>query len=119
MRDHQAVLKQSMPEHTRVIALVDNHCGSDCEGLVMSLSQLPDTVIAGTGTSGTIGFTQPGIVVLPRSRVPIMIAQGRDDAYGDGRSEAGYGLTVDVLLPTDESQGTDSIKALAEALLKS
>jgi hypothetical protein len=95
---------------------VDNECGSDCEGLVTTLAQLPDTVIAGTNTAGTIGFLQPGMFVLPHSKLPFMLAQGYSDVYGDGRSQAGYGLSVDILLATKESQSLPSLKGLAEAL---
>jgi hypothetical protein len=105
------------PQQTRVIAVVDNECGSDCEAMVSFIEQLPDTVIAGTSTAGTIGFTQPGMLVLPHSRLNVMLATARDDVYGDGRSEASYGLAVDVLLPTPQSQELQSLTALAHALL--
>jgi hypothetical protein len=114
--DHHFSVADSDPHRTRLIAIVDNACGSDCEAMVSYIEQLPDTVIAGTSTAGTIGFTQPGMLVLPRSRLNVMLATSRDDAYGDGRSEASYGLAVDVLLPTSESQRLQSLAALARLL---
>jgi hypothetical protein len=80
------------------------------------LAQLPNTVIAGTSTYGVMGFTQPGYFVLPNSRVPFRLALSRTDAYGDGRSVDGYGITVDVLLPTVQSRSRASLLALARAL---
>jgi len=114
--DHRFTLKRSSWHQTRIVAIVDNVCGSDCEGLAMTLSLLPDTVLAGTNTAGTVGFVQPGFFVLPHSRLPFELATARDDNYGDGRSEASYGISVDVLLPTSTSQDVASLRALAEAL---
>lgn len=104
--------------HTRVLAVVDNHCGSDCDGIALELSRLPDSVIAGTSTAGVMGFSQPGMFVLPFSRVPFMLATALHDPYGDGRSVDGYGVPVDVLLPTAQSQQMASLTALANALAK-
>lgn len=116
LRDHQFSTAPSTPDQTRIVALVDNGCGSDCEFLTYVLSGLPDTVIAGSSTYGVMGFTQPGYFVLPHSRVPFRLALSRTDDYGDGRSVDGYGITVDVLLPTPQSLAPDSLKALAARL---
>lgn len=102
---------------TRIIALVDNGCGSDCEYMTAILAGLPGTVIAGSSTYGVMGFTQPGYFVLPHSRVPFRLALSRTDAYGDDRSVDGYGITVDVLLTTRAAQEKSSLLALARALL--
>jgi hypothetical protein len=118
MLDHHFTMVNPDGAHPRVIAIVDNECGSDCEGLITRIAQLPGTVIAGTSTAGTIGFLQPGMFVLPHSRLPFMLAQSYADIYGDGRSEAGYGLSVDILLPTEQSQDLTSLKALAEVLMR-
>jgi hypothetical protein len=116
LRAHRFTVRRSDARRTRVIAIVDDHCGSDCEGLAMTLSVLPDTVIAGTNTYGAIGFVLPGFFVLPHSRIPFEIATARDDNYGDGRSESNYGISVDVLLPTEESATIQSLRALAVEL---
>lgn len=116
MRDHHFDVHAQQQGQTRVIALVDGGCGSDCEYMTYILGGLPDTVIAGTSTFGIMGFTQPGYFVLPYSRVPFRIALSRNDAYGDGRSVDGYGITVDVLLPTAQSQSQPSLTALAKLL---
>lgn len=116
LRDHQFSVQAPDQGQTRVIALVDAGCGSDCEYLTYVLSGLPGTVIAGTSTYGVMGFTQPGYFVLPYSRVPFRIALSRTDAYGDGRSVDGYGITVDVLLATKQSQSQQSLLSLAKLL---
>jgi hypothetical protein len=116
MRDHHFSLHAQQADQTRVVALVDGGCGSDCEYMTYVLGGLPDTVIAGTSTYGVMGFTQPGYFVLPHSRVPFRIALSRSDAYGDQRSVDGYGITVDVLLPTAQSQSQQSLTALAQRL---
>ncbi|HLI95282.1 MAG TPA: S41 family peptidase [Candidatus Baltobacteraceae bacterium] len=116
LRDHQLTLVPPGQGQTRVIALVDAGCGSDCEYMTYVLGGLPGTVIAGASTYGVMGFTQPGYFVLPHSRVPFRLALSRTDAYGDGRSVDGYGITVDVLLPTAQSQSQSSITALAKML---
>ena len=61
-------------------------------------------------------FIQPSHMVLPRTRVAFRIARGMADPYGDSRSIDGYGLDVDVLLPTRASQSRDAIVALARTL---
>jgi hypothetical protein len=115
--DHHFSISDPVPAgQVRIVALVDNGCGSDCEYMTYVLSGLPGTVIAGTSTYGVMGFTQPGYFVLPHSRVPFRIALSRTDEYGDGRSVDGYGITVDVLLATKASQDRASIAALAKAL---
>jgi C-terminal processing protease CtpA/Prc len=116
MRDHQFTVHPQQADQTRIVALVDSGCGSDCEYMTYVLGGLPDTVIAGTSTYGVMGFTQPGYFVLPHSRVPFRIALSRTDAYGDQRSVDGYGITVDVLLPTAQSQSRQSLAALAALL---
>ncbi|HET9097755.1 MAG TPA: S41 family peptidase [Candidatus Baltobacteraceae bacterium] len=116
MRDHHFDVRAQQQGETRVIALVDGGCADECEYLTYMLGGLPDTVIAGTSTYGSMGFTQLGYFVLPNSRVPFRIALTRNDPYGDGRSIDGHGLTVDVLLPNAQSQSRQSLTALAKLL---
>lgn len=118
MSDHHFSLHPQEQGQTRVIVLVDGGCSNDCEYMTYILGGLPNTVIAGTSTYGIMGFTQPGYFVLPHSRVPFRLALTRNDAYGDGRSVDGYGLTVDVLLPTARSQSRQSLTALAHLLVE-
>lgn len=113
---HRFSVHAQQPGQTRVVALVDSGCGSDCEYMTYILGNLPGTVIAGESTFGVMGYTQPGYFVLPNSRVPFRIALSRTDAYGDNRSTDGYGITVDVLLPTAQSQSQASLTALAKLL---
>lgn len=100
----------------RLLVLVDNQCGSDCEYMTWMLAQLPGTVIAGSNTFGVTGFTQPGFLLLPHTRIAFQLATSLSDNYGDGRSENGYGLDVDVALPTPADWSGESILALAERL---
>lgn len=100
----------------RLLLLVDNMCGSDCEGMIWYLAQLPGTVIAGQNTYGLIGFTQPGEFMLPHTHVFFGVATSYIDAYGDGRSANAYGLDVDVVLPAQADWRKSSILALARAL---
>ncbi len=116
LRDHHFAVHAEQQGQTRVVALVDGGCGSDCEYMTYLLGNLPGTVIAGSSTYGVMGFTQPGYFVLPHSHVPFRIALSRTDAYGDARSVDGYGITVDVLLPTAQSQSQQSLTALAQLL---
>ncbi|MDI1450276.1 S41 family peptidase [Polyangium sp. 6x1] len=102
----------------RVLVLVNHACGSDCEYMVTVLRSLPGTVVAGTNTFGVGQFIQPGYSVLPRTRLPFRIALGMSDMYGDGRSFDGYGLDVDVLLPTEALHQPDAIIDLAKRLAR-
>lgn len=113
---HRFTFNRTSTDEPRIIAIVDSKCASDCEGMAIVLSHLPNTVIVGESTYGIIGFTQPGYFVLPNSRVPFRLATSRTDPYGDGRSVDGYGFSVDVLLPTAASQKRSSLLALAHAL---
>ncbi|HET7812951.1 MAG TPA: S41 family peptidase [Candidatus Baltobacteraceae bacterium] len=117
LSDHKFEKQYSGEQQTRVIAVVDSGCGSDCEYMAAILGSLPGTVIAGSSTYGVMGFTQPGYFVLPHTRVPFRLALSRTDAYGDGRSVDGYGVTVDVLLPNAASQDRASLLALARSLI--
>lgn len=101
----------------RLLVLVDQGCGSDCEFMTWLLAQLPGTVIAGRNTVGVIGFTQPGFLLLPHTHIAFQLATSRSDGYGDGRSEDGYGLDVDVALPTAADWSAPSILALAQELV--
>jgi hypothetical protein len=116
LRDHRFSVREENGTQPRLIAVVDNGCGSDCEYMAKVIAALPDSVIAGTSTFGVMGFTQPGYFVLPHSGVAFRLALSRTDAYGDERSVDGYGISVDVLLPTQASQSRESIAALAKAL---
>lgn len=100
----------------RLLVLVDDMCGSDCEYVAWMLAQLPGTVIAGSNTFGVTGFTQPGFFILPHTRIAFQMATSRTDSYGDDRSVNGYGLDVDVALPDASDWSRGSIVALAETL---
>lgn len=102
---------------TRLLALVDDFCGSDCEGAVEWIAAIPGSVIAGVNTVGVAQFIQPGYFVLPNTRLPFRLALGTADGYGDGRSFDGYGFDVDIVLATQKDQSPESIVALAERLL--
>ena len=103
--------------HTRILALVDNGCGSDCEYAVLKLSAIPGAVFAGQNTYGVVQFIQPGYFVLPNTKHVFRVALGTSDPYGDQRSFDGYGFDVDLLLTTRESQTPAAILQLAERLL--
>lgn len=100
----------------RLLVLVDDRCASDCEYMTWMLAQLPGTVIAGSNTFGVTGFTQPGFLLLPHTRIAFQLATSRTDDYGDGRSENGYGLDVDVVLPNRSDWSAESITGLARSL---
>ncbi|HEX7324986.1 MAG TPA: S41 family peptidase [Rhodanobacteraceae bacterium] len=100
----------------RLLVLVDQGCGSDCEAMTWLLAQLPGTVIAGRNTVGVTGFAQPGFLLLPHTHIAFQLATSRTDAYGDGRSEDGYGLDVDVALTTAADWSARSVLALATQL---
>jgi hypothetical protein len=102
---------------TRLLALVDNYCGSDCEYAAMLIAAVPGSVIAGVNTFGVGQFIQPGYFVLPNTRLVFRVALGTSDMYGDGRSFDGYGLDVDVVLATQKDQSPESIVAFANRLL--
>lgn len=103
---------------TRVLALVDNFCGSDCEMAVQSIAAVPGSVVAGVNTWGIAQFARPGYTVLPNTRMVFRIALGYIDHYGDGRSFDGYGFDVDILLPRQEDMSPAGILALAARLLR-
>jgi C-terminal processing protease CtpA/Prc len=100
----------------RVLVLVDNGCGSDCELMAATLGKLPEATVAGQNTYGVAQFIQPGYSVLPNTRLPFRIALGTADAYGDGRSFDGYGLDVDVLLDGAAASTDDGLLHLVEEL---
>jgi hypothetical protein len=98
----------------RLLVLIDNGCGSDCEYLAYVLAASPGSIIAGQNTYGVGQFIQPGYFILPRSRVKMRIALGMSDSYGDGRSFDGYGLDVDLVLADEASRTAAGILKLAE-----
>jgi len=102
---------------TRLLALVDDFCGSDCEAAVQTIAAIPGSVVAGVNTFGVGGFIQPGYFILPNTRLPFRIALGTGDGYGDGRSFDGYGYDVDIVLPAKSDQSPENIVRLAERLL--
>jgi len=82
------------------------------------LAHSTDGVIAGVNTFGGSQFFRIGRFILPYSRLAFLLASSESDFYGDRRSFDGYGLNVDVLLPTEQSQSTEAIVNLAERLLR-
>jgi len=103
---------------TRLLVLIDNWCGSDCEGAVIGLASVPGTVIAGVNTFGVAQFIQPGYFVLPQTRLPFRVALGTADHYGDGRSFDGYGFDVDIVMAEKKDQSGEAILRLAERLMR-
>ena len=99
--------------HRRILALVNNGCGSDCELMTYLLASLPETVVVGSNTYGVAQYIQPGYSVLPRTRLAFRIALGTSDLYGDQRSVDGYGLDVDVVLASEAGAKPDAILRLA------
>jgi len=114
-REHHLREHEYMPG-PRILALVDNGCGSDCEGLVALLAALPETIVVGVNTAGVGQFIQPGYTLLPHTGLPFRMALGTSDVYGDDRSFDGYGLDVDVVLPHPEDWKDADLLRLAEAL---
>jgi C-terminal processing protease CtpA/Prc len=100
----------------RILALVDNGCGSDCEAIVVLLAALPETIVVGVNTAGVGQFIQPGLALLPHTGLAFRMALGTSDTYGDGRSFDGYGLDVDVVLPHPEDWSDDDLVQLATEL---
>ncbi len=98
----------------RLLLLIDNTCGSDCEYTTYILAAIPGSIIAGENTYGVCQFIQPGYFVLPHSRVPFRIALGMSAMYGDGRSVDGYGLDVDIVLADKAAQSPTGILRLAK-----
>jgi len=103
---------------TRLLALVDEGCGSDCEGAMITIAAIPGSVIAGVNSYGVAQFIQPGYFVLPNTRLPFRIALGTADDYGDNRSFDGYGFDVDILLPTQAEMSAENILRLAQRLIQ-
>jgi hypothetical protein len=102
---------------TRLLALVDDFCASDCEEAVQAIAAVQGSVIAGVNTFGVAQYIQPGYFVLPNTRLPFRVALGTADNYGDCRSFDGYGFDVDIVLPGKGDQSAESIVQLAERLL--
>jgi len=115
-RQHGMAKPGPVDGHRRILVLVNNGTGSDGEFMTALLASLPETVVAGINTFGVGQYIQPGYSVLPHTRLPIRIALGTNDIYGDNRSFDGYGLDVDVLLPTEAEQSPESILSLARYL---
>lgn len=116
LQNHRFTATSDQPGQPRLVAIVDNGCGGDCEYMADLIAGLPGSVVVGSSTAGVMGFSQPGYFVLPHSRVPFRLALTRTDPYGDGRSVEGRGISVDVLLATTKSQSQVSLLALARRL---
>jgi hypothetical protein len=106
------------PGDLRIIALVNNHCGSDCEAMLMDLASLPETIVAGDNTFGVGQFIQPGYSFLPHTGLMYRIALGNSNLYGDNRSVDGYGLDVDIVLPQIDSLKPAQLRELAAVVAK-
>jgi hypothetical protein len=108
---------EASPDQLKLILLVDNYCGSDCETAVQSLTLTFPTLIAGTNTMGLCQYTAPRGSVLPFTNVRVRMAEGMSDLFGDNRSVDGFGLPVDLLLTTKESHSASNIEALVLELV--
>jgi hypothetical protein len=109
---------QAQPSgRTRFLAVVDNHCASDCELAVQAIAAVPGSIIAGVNTLGVAQFVQPGYFILPHTRLPFRIALGASDNYGDGRSFDGYGFDVDIVLSSEADMSPESIIRLANRIV--
>jgi hypothetical protein len=100
----------------RIVALVNSHCGSDCEWMTEELASLPETIVVGSNTYGVCQMVQPGYSVLPHTGLRYRIALGRSDPYGDNRSVDGYGLDVDVVLPEVDTLSRAQMRELAQVV---
>jgi hypothetical protein len=103
---------EASPDQLRLILLVDNYCGSDCEAAVQSLTMTFPTLIVGTNTMGICQYTVPRTSILPFTNTQVRIAEGMSELFGDQRSVDGFGLPVDLLLTTKESQSAHGIEDL-------
>ena len=99
-------------DQLKLILLVDNYCGSDCETAVQSLTMTFPTLIVGTNTMGICQYTVPRTSILPFTNTQVRIAEGMSEPFGAKRSVDGFGLPVDVLLTTKESQSAHGIEDL-------
>jgi hypothetical protein len=109
--------KHRFPEKPKLLILTDNTCGSDGELMVYFLAAAEGSVIAGVNTAGICQHIQPGYLVLPHTNLVFRMALGLSQEFADNRSVDGYGLDVDILLPTPESNSPESILRLANTLM--
>lgn len=114
-RDH-ARSQRPRARKPRLMLVVDEGCGSDCEFMVGTLAKLPETIIVGTNTYGVMQYIQPGYSVLPNTRLPFRFALGTSDSYGDNRSLDGYGFDVDVVIDGKEAWSEAGLLQLEQAL---
>ncbi len=112
-RDH----KYNPKPGTKLLILVDELCGSDCEGVLFSLAKSQNSVIAGVNSFGVVQFIQPRNFILPRTKIAVQMAIGFSDTFGDNRTVESRGLGVDIYLPTKESQSAGAIIDLAKQIL--
>lgn len=110
--------KHQFSGKAKMLVVVDKSCRQECEFVAYMLAHSTDGVIAGVNTFGGSQFFRMGHFILPHSRLAFRLASSESDFYGDRRSFDGYGLNVDVLLPTEQSQSTEAIVNLAERLLR-
>ena len=83
---------------------------------VAALHQDHSQVKASVNTAGVAQHIVPGFMVLPHTTLIFRMSLGLSDLYGDNRSVDGYGLDVDVLLPTKDANSPQGIIALAKTL---
>jgi len=98
--------------------VVDNLCGSDCEAAVLNMAKNPNTVVVGHNTFGALQFIQPGLFMLPRTRVIVQMARGMSNTHGDHRNLDGRGLDVDILLKDEASHRMPALESLAQQILR-
>lgn len=101
------------PHETRapVVVLTDRRCGSSCENAVYLLRQLPDVTVIGQNTSGAIHTGQAGRLVLPNSKIIVVIAT-QFVRFADGRFLEKVGFEPDMRLES----GQDALAVALEHL---
>jgi hypothetical protein len=98
--------KRSKSEKTKkinnkrpVVVLINRFVSSDGEAMVNYIRHFKNHIVIGENTSGSCEFVEPGLLFLPKTKLPLMVPRGFNKLKIDGvRSIDGFGLSPDVYI---------------------
>lgn len=95
-----------------IVLVVDKMCHSSCESMIEVLGDLPNTIIIGTHSGGTLRFGNVGATALPNSKILVCSGWTSFDYLGGVPEGLGYE-------PTYCATGENLTKAATQFLLNS
>lgn len=109
IKKSKTIINNSRP----VFVLINRFVSSDGEALLKYLMNFKNKVVLGENTGGCCEFVEPGLLILPKTKLPLFVPRGHNRIKNiDYPSLDGYGFAPDIYLDKDKWNKEDILSCI-------